>query len=82
LHGLPPAAWPAYAATVSRLVADAGRLLLVAHTAAGARGTRPVDHGTLAALLPGFVLVATSALVLAGGDARLYTLVPRASIAP
>ncbi|MDQ3369486.1 MAG: class I SAM-dependent methyltransferase, partial [Myxococcota bacterium] len=80
LHGLPPSMWPAYAATVTRLVADGGRLLLIAHTATGARGTRPVDEATVAALLPGFVLGETTALVLAGGDARLYTLVRRASV--
>jgi SAM-dependent methyltransferase/3-polyprenyl-4-hydroxybenzoate decarboxylase len=80
LHGLPTGAWPAWAGTVSQLIAPGGRLLVVAHTARGARGTTPLDVAKLTALLPGFALVASEPIMLSGSDARLYTLAARATV--
>jgi 3-polyprenyl-4-hydroxybenzoate decarboxylase len=74
LHLLPRERWAAYAASVTRLVAAGGALLLVTHAPGAARGTTPVTPDELAALVPAFVLVQTTPTTLAGAPAQLFEL--------
>ena len=74
LHCLPRDRWPAYAAAVTELVVPGGSLLVIAHQPGADLGTTAVSSDDLAALLPGFELVAAVPTTLSGGEARLFEL--------
>jgi SAM-dependent methyltransferase len=74
LHCLPRETWPAYARTVSDLVAPGGSLLLVAHRPGGERATSAITEAELATLLPAFRLERAVPTIIAGGDAQLYIM--------
>jgi SAM-dependent methyltransferase len=74
LHGLPGARWAAYAASVTRLVAPGGTLLLVAHAPGAELATRAVTPADLGSLLPSFSLVHAASTTLAGAAAQLFEL--------
>jgi len=73
LHCLPPDRRVAYAATITARSAPGGTLLVVAHTG-NELATHPLTADELAALLPGFDVIAVTPTTLAGGVANLIEL--------
>ena len=77
LHCLPREQRPAYAAAATRLTAEGGTLLIVAHQPGTERATHPITSDDLRSLLPAFELVRESPTTLSRGEARLLELVRR-----